>query len=179
MLYGVIELGNLPDSLIARPYGGQAALCLIDASTGDFLVDTWHDSPSGNIRDFGNRQLGDEFTHEQLNSDVAEGRSGYVEIESQTVGEPLLLSYQPVNINEWRIALSVPESAVFERANNIRNILAGFMGALLALLRSSTSCGSRASCIATSRASSTASTCSTTSTTSRSRCSAPTSIPKR
>lgn len=134
MLYGVIELGNLPDSLIARPYGGQAALCLINASTGDFLVDTWHDSPSGNIRDFGNRQLGDGFTHEQLNSDVAEGRSGYVEIESQTVGEPLLLSYQPVNINEWRIALSVPESAVFERANNIRNILAGFMGALLALL---------------------------------------------
>ena len=55
MLYGVVELGNLPEELLMKPYDGEAAVYIIEGDTGDFLVDTWHDEP-GNIWALGERE---------------------------------------------------------------------------------------------------------------------------
>ena len=127
ILCGVIELGSLPDSLAQQPYGGEAAIYLIEGRTGDFLVDTWHPGQAGNIWELGERPLAPGYSHDQLRADLTEGRSGYVVFQSQSIGEDLYFYFEPCGINDWQVALSVPESLVFERANAIRGVLNVFL----------------------------------------------------
>ena len=52
MLYGITDLESLPDILNAdKLYNSSAFVYIIDTRSGDFLVDTWHDT-LGNISDF-------------------------------------------------------------------------------------------------------------------------------
>ncbi len=127
MLYGVVELGTLPEALAAEPYDGQAALYLIEGQTGDFLVDAWHNEPGGNIWALGERKMEPGYDHEQLKQGLIDGKEGYVVFLSETTGERLYFYYEPIAVNQWRIALSVPEDVVFASANGIRNILNGFL----------------------------------------------------
>ena len=126
MLCGIIELGTLPEELKAEPYGGEAAVYIIDGNTGDFLVDTWHDEP-GNIWTLGEREMAPGYDHETLKQGMIDGRTGYVVFVSETIDRYLYFCYEPIEINEWRIALSVPEDVVFENAEIIRNILNIFL----------------------------------------------------
>ncbi len=82
MLYGVIELNGLPEELKAKPYGGRDAIYIIDGSSGDFLVDTWHNDISGNIWALGERKMAPGYTSDQLKQGVMEGREGYVAFAS-------------------------------------------------------------------------------------------------
>ena len=56
MLYGVIDIDTLGEALPYSPYGGSAAVYLIDGATGDFLIDTWHEE-LGNIWETGSRPI--------------------------------------------------------------------------------------------------------------------------
>ena len=123
MMYGIIRLGSLPAKLGASQFGGKAAIYIIDGETGDFLLDTWHPSEVGNIWALGERKMAPGYDHEQLKQGLIDGKNGYVVFVSKTAGEYLYFYYEPVGINEWRLALSVPESVVFERANEIRKVL--------------------------------------------------------
>lgn len=127
MLYGVIELGELPEEINMNPYGGKGATYIIDGKTGDFLVDTWHPGEGGNMWAMGGREMAPGYNSEELEQGVADGDSRYVVFVSKTVGEYLYFYYTPIAINDWRIAVSVPESVVFESANAIRRILNVFL----------------------------------------------------
>lgn len=121
MLYGVIDLAQLPDVLAG--FDGQAAIYIIDGTTGDFLLDTWHPGEVGNIWDLGEREMAPGYDHEQLMQGLIDGKDGYVVFVSKTVGEYLYFYYEPLAVNAWRIALSVPQSVVFETANQVRGTL--------------------------------------------------------
>lgn len=123
MLYGVIDLESLPDKIMEIPYSGAAAVYIIDGKTGDFLIDTWHSSEGGNIWVLGEREMAPGYDHEQLKQGLTDGKNGYVVFVSETVGEYLYFYYEPMEVNEWRIALSVPESIVFEKADQVRDVL--------------------------------------------------------
>lgn len=125
MLYGVVELGSLPEEMMMEPYSGQAAIYIVDGKTGEFLVDTWHNEP-GNIWEMGERKMAPGYNHEQLKQGMIEGESRYVVFVSETIGEYLYFYYEPIAINDWRIALSVPESVVFASANTIKIVLRFF-----------------------------------------------------
>lgn len=127
MLYGVVELGTLPEELVAEPYGGEAAIYIIDGDTGDFLVDTWHNEPGGNIWSLGERPMADGYNHEQLKQGLIDGETGYVVFVSRSIGRYLYFYYQPLAVNQWRLALSVPEDVVFESADTIRTLLDLFL----------------------------------------------------
>lgn len=126
MLYGVIELNRLPEEIKANPYGGKAAIYMIEGNSGDFLLDTWHDEP-GNIWDLGEREMAPGYDHEQLKQGLIDGESAYVVFVSQTTGEYLYFYYTPLPINDWRLALSVPEDVVFARAGIIEKVLNIFL----------------------------------------------------
>lgn len=126
MLYGVIELGSLPNTLMNSPYGGKAAIYIIDGNTGDFLMDTWHKEP-GNIWALGERPMAPGYDHEILKQGLIDGKTGYVVFVSETTGEYLYFYYAPLAINSWRIALSVPEDIVFSDARAIERILNVFL----------------------------------------------------
>lgn len=126
MLYGVIELGDLARKLPYSPYGGEAAVYVIDGTTGDFLIDTWHDE-MGNIWDLGERPMAEGYDHERLRQGLVDGESNYVVFLSNTTGENLYFYYTPLGINQWRVALSVPETLVFAGARDIRQMLNFFL----------------------------------------------------
>ena len=127
MLYGVIELGELPKKVNMDPYSGEGAMYIIDGNTGDFLVDTWHQEEGGNMWALGEREMAPGYDPEQLKQGVKDGDSRYVVFISKTAGEYLYFYYKPIGINEWRIAVSVPESVVFESADMIGRILNLFL----------------------------------------------------
>lgn len=127
MLNGIIDLGEMPEGVSLDPYGGKAALYLIDGNNGDFLIDTWHPGAGGNMWELGERKMAKGFNSEKLKKGVADGDSAYVIFVSKTIGEYLYFYYEPMQINEWRIAVSVPESVVFENAYMIRRALNAFL----------------------------------------------------
>ncbi len=122
VLCGVVELNRLPEVLDFTPYGGQAALYVIDGATGDFLLDTWHGG-NGNIWELGERPMADGYDADAMRQGLIDGASNYVVFVSETTGSYLYFYYMPLHINEWRLALSVPEAAVFANANHVRTIL--------------------------------------------------------
>ena len=123
MLCGVILFSELPEEVRLNPYSGRGALYVIDGNTGDFLIDTWHPGETGNIWALGGREMAPGYNDDQLRQGVASGDSNYVVFVSRTVGEYLYFYYAPMGINDWRIAVSVPESVVFESANVIARLL--------------------------------------------------------
>ena len=133
MLYGVADLKALPEKVGTTAYGGQAAVYIADGATGDFLVDTWHDT-LGNIRDLGKRESKSGSSQEQLWADMAEGQAGYCSFESKSIGEDLYFYYEPVAVSNWSVALSVPESLAFAGAKRMNALLIGFNALEMLLL---------------------------------------------
>lgn len=127
MLYGVIEVASLPSILINDPYDGEAAAYLMEGETGNLIVDTWH-SELGNLWDMGKRQMADGYDYEQLKEGLINGKSDYVVFVSETIGKYLYFYYEPLDINDWRIALSVPEDVVFENSNLVKHVTSLFLG---------------------------------------------------
>lgn len=127
MLYGVITLNTLPKTVVLEPYGGRGALYMIDGNNGDFFIDTWHPGQVGNIWQLGSRKMAPGYNPETLKEGVSRGDSNYVVFVSRTIGEHLYMYYTPMNINQWRISLSVPESVVFASSIIIKDILNAFL----------------------------------------------------
>lgn len=128
MLSGVIELGSLPDAVELSVYGGQGSFYIIDGNTGAFLLDTWHTGTElGNIWALGEREMAPGYDHERLKQGLIQGEKNYVVFVSETTGSYLYFYYEPLQINQWRVALSVPEHVVFEGAHTIRVILSIFL----------------------------------------------------
>lgn len=127
MLCGVIGLGDLPDEIKTTAYGGEAAIYIIEGENGDFLMDTWHEEPGGNIWGLGTREMAPGYDHQQLKRGLTEGDSNYVVFVSRTTGQYLYFYYTQMDINDWRLALSVPEDVVFEDADQIHEVLNIFM----------------------------------------------------
>ena len=126
MLYGIGVLGNLPEGMEMQPYGGQAAIYLVDGNNGDFLVDTWHEE-LGNLWALGKRAMANDYDADQTWQGFRKGEEGYVVFVSETTGSYLYFYYQPVEINEWRVALSVPEEVVFFSVREMKNVLNLFL----------------------------------------------------
>ena len=123
MLCGVVDLGSMPDALGLRPYGGQAAVYIMDANTGDLLLDTWHKDPGGNMWELGERPMAPGYDSQQFRQGLISGETGYVVFVSETTGEYLYFYYTPMQINRWQLALSVSQDVVFADANVVRGIL--------------------------------------------------------
>lgn len=127
ILRGVADISNLAEKMNLHPYGGKAALYIIDGDSGDFLMDTWHSGKDRNIRNLKGRDPASGYESDQVKQGILNGDSGYAVFTSKTIGGYLYFYYQPMEINEWRIALSVPESVVFEGSDGIRKVLNFFM----------------------------------------------------
>lgn len=124
ILYGYVRLSDLPEKISYKAFDGQGHLYLVDGSTGDFLMDTWHNSLD-NMYDeyFSNRKtkLGTSFV--QMRENVANEQSGYVVFESRTVGEDFYSYYYPVGKYNLSFQVTVARSIAFAKANVIQRIV--------------------------------------------------------
>lgn len=122
MLYAVIELESLPQLWETKIYNGQAQIYIIEGISGNFIVDTWHQT-LGNMHDLSSRKVKRGYSIEKLKSDQASGTAGHIVCASQTTGEYLYYYYMPIGVNHWMLGLSVPESVAFATAIPIRKAL--------------------------------------------------------
>ena len=126
LLYGITFLDDLPGLLnIDNIYNASAKIYIVDTHNGDFLVDTWH-NVLGNLSEYNSSSPGretkgkanwDEYTAHILNLDT-----GYVVYRTPNTDGWQYLYYAPAGINEWSIAVDVPESEAFASVYEVRKI---------------------------------------------------------
>lgn len=119
ILYGYIDLKDLSKKFSILAFDSECQLYLVDGNTGDFLMDTWHDT-LGNIYDssLSHRKTKKGVTFEQMKKDVAKEKSGYLVFQSKTTGDDFYTYYYPVGISKLTFQLTVPYKVAF--ADSIR-----------------------------------------------------------
>ncbi len=122
IMYGVTKLDDLPKALnIDNIYNANSSVFIIDTDTGDFIMDTWHDT-LGNIETMRDRKTKKGFNWDEKMAEIMSCGKGYVVFRSETDSEWTYLYYAPANINQWEIAISVPEREAFANLYAIRQI---------------------------------------------------------
>ena len=132
ILYGITEVNSLPLYYVADSYGENASIYLIDGDSGDFIMDTWHLS-LGNIADWSKHKVKGQKTSE-IDTDIKNGKSGYLAGYSERVKENMYLYYTPVGINNWSVMLSIPESTVMKIAKQTEHAMYGMAIITVAIL---------------------------------------------
>ncbi len=133
LLYSITMLDELPDSLnIDNIYNASASVYIIERSTGDFIMDTWH-RDLGNINSLGERDVKGTKSWAESRQDMMDGGSGYTVIRSKTTGDWMYMYYAPADMNDWEIAVSVPASTALSNLYEIQKIL-WLIAALMALV---------------------------------------------
>ena len=126
LLYGLTRLEDLPKSLnINNIYNGTATVYIIDTHNGDFILDTWHDE-LGNVNTYTDgvdgRQTKGEQTWDAYTEDILAQGTGYVIYRTDITDGWQYMYYAPAGINEWSIAVSVPEREAFASSFALREV---------------------------------------------------------
>lgn len=135
MLYGVTRHSDLAEEYQANIYEGRAQVFIVDADTGDFLLDTWHRT-LGNIEDFASRQLEPGYSWDAFLDDLRAGISGRLALTSDTIGEIIYLRYDPTGVNNWNIMVMTSQAVALRESEAISNRLYGMatiIGAVMLL----------------------------------------------
>lgn len=122
ILYGVMELERLPEFWSANAFGGKMSIYLVERETGDFLMDTWHNE-LGNIFEKDYQELGEGYNEEKLWKGMIEGKEGYSVLTSASNKENMHFYYAPLKVNQWMLAISIQETAVFQNAAETKSML--------------------------------------------------------
>ena len=114
VLYAEMRPANIAKMWSPEIYGGNASFCIIDRSTGQFIVNSW-ETDKDEISDLG--QPG-------LTSEILNGESGFMRLDR---GDGTFISYMPMDIENWEIAVAVDESVVFADATTMHRSLRNFL----------------------------------------------------
>lgn len=131
VLCGVIDLERIPHLFFAQEYGADMQLYILERSSGQFLLDTWHDTLTTR-QGLAGRKPARGYSREQFDRDVAEGRTGVTVFRSNTTGQDFYTSYAPVDVEDWMVLVTVPDSVVFAYAERILRLLYALMAGLAA-----------------------------------------------
>ncbi len=128
MLYGIIDLEELPDSLNNQViYDASASVYIIDTRNGDFLLDTYPTHKQlGNISDYDSsiypRETKGNRSWETYTDEVLALKTGYVVFRTGITDGWDYMYYSPMGINDWAIAVEIPEKVAFESVFLVREI---------------------------------------------------------
>ncbi len=136
LLYGVTELKTLHQSLnIDNIYNASASISIIDTKSGDFILDTRNDE-LGNINDSSNsvqRKTKGDTSWEAYRQDMINLGTGYVIFRSPDTNEWEYMYYAPADINQWTIAVSVPEKEAFASVSAVQKVCV-YLGIAMAIV---------------------------------------------
>lgn len=118
VLYGIIRLERLSERFAVNCFNGSAFVYLTEGDTGNFILDTWHDTLT-NIEEFETTDAKPGYNFDEGIAALRRGETGMLVLNSKTMKEPIYLCYKGMGINDWSLALYVGESTVFENYNKI------------------------------------------------------------
>ncbi len=136
LLYGVTQLDELAAALnIDNIYNASASVYIVDTRTGDFILDTWHDT-LGNVYDYtvekdSNRVTKGAQDWDEYTEDIMALHTGYVVFKTDDTNGWEYMYYGPAGINQWAIAVSVPEKEAFASVFAVRRTFI-LIGSLMA-----------------------------------------------
>ena len=134
ILYGVTMVNDLPQIMnVNNIYNSNSSAFIIDTSNGDFIMDTFHKEP-GNLYDFGDRLIRGDSDWDNHFNKITSLQKGYVVFYSAIAEEWFYMYYAPAGINQWEIAVAVPESNAFANLYAIRRIfymMASFIAVIM------------------------------------------------
>ncbi len=133
VLFSSTDLKALPDSFnIRNIFNNKADVYIIDRNTGDFLMDTLHDT-LGNIKDFQKFETKAGTDDEEIFSKFLSGGSGHAVFKSKILNEYVYFYYEPMvlsnqettslqELGNWIVCVSVPESEIFASLYSVRRV---------------------------------------------------------
>ena len=133
MLFKSTYLSDLPSTLnVDNIYNGSADVFILDMrNDGDLLMDTWHDGPLGNMKEFGIKENKGDITFAEGIADQLAGGTGHMLIKAPSINEYVFYYYAPISTenwqlggtsdyNQWSVAVSVPEDEVYATLHAVR-----------------------------------------------------------
>ena len=122
ILYGLTMVNDLPEIMnVDNIYNSNSSAFIVDVQNGDFIMDTFHEMP-GNLYDFGDRLIRDGTNWDEHFEKMTHLQKGYVVFYSPVADEWFYMYYAPAGINQWEIAVAVPESNGMANLFAIRRI---------------------------------------------------------
>ena len=122
ILYGVTRLEELPEIMnISNIYNASANVYIIDTENGDFIMDTWH-KKLGTVDDFNDSDSKGDINWEQTVEKMKKGEKGYTVIRPKEAEDWMYMYYASAGINQWSIAISVPEDTAFANLYAIQRV---------------------------------------------------------
>ena len=128
LLYGVTDLETLPDSLnIDNIYNASASVYIVDTKSGDFILDTYPAHKGlPNIADFestdSQRETKGGMNWKEYTEDLMNMGTGCVIFRTPLTDGWDYMYYAPAGINDWAIAVEVPEKEAFASVFSVRRI---------------------------------------------------------
>lgn len=113
ILYGIIDLDSFSKIFDVSDFENKVGLYIVDGASGDFLLNTWYEG-LGNMNTPGS---------ERVHTNLREGRSGATVFYSKMAKERFYAYYEPIQINQWMLVLSISESGLLDDINMVRNAL--------------------------------------------------------
>lgn len=126
MLYGVVNLQNLPALMKRDLYQGRQVFLVIDGKTGEFILNTQRQS-LGNMWATEQREIKSGDSHKLMMRKISEGELGSTILKSDVSHEYVCFLYKPASINDWRVAITVPEDIAFQRVHETNRLLIIFL----------------------------------------------------
>lgn len=130
VLCGIVDLTRIPNLFYAQEYGTEMQLYILERSSGQFLLDTWHDKLTTRTSLRG-RKPARGYSLEQFDRDVAEGRVGTTVFQSSTTGEYFYTSYAPVEEADWMVMVTVPDRVVFAYAERLLRVFYALIAGMI------------------------------------------------
>lgn len=124
ILFGVIEPQVLYDYFKVDIFDGNADIFIVDTQNMEFIMDTLHGQGESNV--FEGHKIKRGYSEEQIAQDFADGKGGITAYFSRSLKEYLYTAYEPAEINDWFVMLTVPESIVFRETVYIEKVLFWF-----------------------------------------------------
>ncbi len=128
LLYGVTDLAELPESLNNQTiFEASASVYIIDTRNGDLLLDTYPTHEGlGNMSDFElsiyPRETKGKLDWNEYTEDLLALHTGYVIFRTQATEGWDYMYYRPMGMNDWSLAVEIPEKVAFENVFVVRRI---------------------------------------------------------
>ncbi len=139
VLYGVTELDTLSADLnVDNIYNDSASVYIIDTKNGDLLLDTYSKHTGlGNMADYAldkyPRETKGKLDWDEYTQEIMSLKKGYVIFRTALTDGWDYMYYAPANINNWAIAVEVPEKEAFKSVFAVRQMCIG-IGAMLFII---------------------------------------------
>ncbi len=117
ILFGTISAQDFSDYYKKQLSRESTYMCLLEAHTGDFVIDTKDVVSYKKITNLASVEYQGNYTYEDFFEGIKNGTLGYTSFIENDGKEYLYICYDKLDIEDWCIMLARPESVVLSSAN--------------------------------------------------------------